>query len=297
MTPKTLVFRPGLTLSLAVAGVAFTLGACGSDPAGGANTMTTGAASTTTAPTSTDTSSTSPATSSTATPPVAPSVEPTTTTSAPTTSSTSAMSSTTSDTSSEAGPTGATSGGEESTSAEDTGASGASGASSAPADSSGGEDTGGAPADEDLDMTPEQFSCIGEWDAVLGFRIQNLLGHLEEAKAVANNPAGGVYPVGTILQHFPTEAMVKRKAGYSPETKDWEFFLLTLNQDGTTTIASRGTDITTMGQTCASCHAKADSAFDFVCNTWAEHGGAGNCGFELGAAQLDGPIAMDPRCE
>jgi hypothetical protein len=296
MTPKTLVFRPGLTLSLALAGVALTVGACGSDAANGNNAMTTSAASTTTAPvTATSTDTTTSGAPSTTTPAVTPTVEPTTSTAAPTTSTTSASSSSTSETTSE-GPTGASSGADDSSSGEDTGASGASGASSAPADSSAGEDTGGVPAADDLDMTAEQFSCIGEWDAVLGFRIQNLLGHLEEAKAVANNPAGGVYPVGTILQHFPTEAMVKRKAGYSPETKDWEFFLLTLNQDGTTTIASRGPDITTMGQTCASCHVKADAAFDFVCNTWAEHGGAGNCGFELGAAQLDGPIAMDPRC-
>lgn len=295
MTAKTLVFRPGLTLSLALTGVAVTLGACSSAPASGADTMTT-ATSTTTAPVTTpNPTSSAPVSPATTTPMLTPTAEPVTSTTAPT--SAPASSSTTSAPTSEAGPTGATSEPDDSSGGEAPATSGAGDTAAAPAESSAGEDTGAAPADEDLDMTAEQFSCIGQWDAVLGFRIQNLLGHLEEAKAVANNPAGGVYPVGTILQHFPTEAMVKRKAGFSPETKDWEFFLLTLNQDGTTTIASRGPDITTMGQTCASCHVKADAAFDFVCNTWAEHGGAGNCGFELGAAQLDGPIAMDPRCK
>src|SRR5690606_25805455 len=76
---------------------------------------------------------------------------------------------------------------------------------------------GGTTTDEDLDMTAEDFECIAGWDQVLGFRINNLLGHLEEAIAVAQNPEGGTYPVGTILQHLPTEAMVKRRAGFSPE--------------------------------------------------------------------------------
>jgi hypothetical protein len=69
-----------------------------------------------------------------------------------------------------------------------------------------------------------------------------------------------------------------------PETKDWEFFLLTLNQDGTTTIASRGTtEITTaQGQACASCHSMADAEWDFVCNTYGDaNNGNPNCGFDL----------------
>ena len=173
---------------------------------------------------------------------------------------------------------------------------GASGASSAPADSSGAET--GVPADEDFDPAPEDFACISDWEQILGFRIHNFLGHIDEAKAVANNPAGGVYPVGTILQHLPTEAMVKRRAGFSPETKDWEFFLLTLSADGTTTIAERGPNISTsMGQTCTSCHVKADDAYDFVCNTWAEHGGAGDCGFDFMPSFLDQQLASDTRCE
>jgi hypothetical protein len=92
--------------------------------------------------------------------------------------------------------------------------------------------------------------------------------------------------------------MVKRRAGFSAESMDWEFFILTLNPDGTTTISKRGPSITTsMGQTCPSCHVKADKAFDFVCNTWAEHGGAGNCGFDFSDTQLSQPIASDPRCD
>ncbi|HEY6729330.1 MAG TPA: hypothetical protein VI197_35210 [Polyangiaceae bacterium] len=162
----------------------------------------------------------------------------------------------------------------------------------------GGTSTTGG-GDEDFDPTAEDFTCIADWQQILGFRINNFLGHLDEAVAVAQNPEGGVYPVGTILQHFPTEAMVKRHVGFSPDTKDWEFFLLTLNQDGTTTIANRGTtDITTMGNTCASCHAKADAQWDFVCNTYGDaNNNNPNCGFDLMPAQLDPPIADDPRCD
>lgn len=158
-------------------------------------------------------------------------------------------------------------------------------------------DSSAPAADEDLDMTADQFSCIGTWDKVLGFRINNLLGHLDEAIAVANSATGGEFPVGTILQHLPTEAMVKRKAGFSPETKDWEFFLLTLGPDGTTTIAERGTTeiATSMGQTCASCHSMVTDAYDFVCNTWAEHSD-GNCGFDFQDSFLDTQLASDTRC-
>jgi hypothetical protein len=122
-----------------------------------------------------------------------------------------------------------------------------------------------------------------------------LLGQVAEAVAVAENPAGGTYPVGTVIQHLPTEAMVKRAAGFSPETKDWEFFLLDI-ASGSTTILERGTtEIETMGNTCASCHSLAPDEYDFVCTTWGAPGG-GDCGFDFGESQLSTAIANDPRC-
>ena len=42
-----------------------------------------------------------------------------------------------------------------------------------------------------------------------------------------------MYPVGTVLQLIPTEAMVKRHKGYSPSTDDWEFFALKVSPQGT----------------------------------------------------------------
>jgi hypothetical protein len=163
---------------------------------------------------------------------------------------------------------------------------------------SGGGGSAGSGGAEDLDMQPDDFSCIGDWDKVLGFRINNLLGHLDEAIAVAESATGGVYPVGTIIQHLPTEAMVKRRPGFSAATKDWEFFLLQLSPTGETTILERGTtDIqTSMGQTCVSCHTKAAAEFDFICNTWAEQASM-DCGFDFTDSFLDMQLAGDTRCD
>jgi hypothetical protein len=157
---------------------------------------------------------------------------------------------------------------------------------------SGGATTGA----DDFDPKPTDFECISKWEKVSGFHITNKAGKTAEAVAVAKSATGGVYPVGTIIQHLPTEAMVKRKAGFSAATKDWEFFKLTIT--GTTTaIAERGTTaIQTMGQACASCHMKAPSEYDFVCNIWGDQGSM-NCGFNLGDSQLNSAIDMDTRCD
>lgn len=171
------------------------------------------------------------------------------------------------------------------------GAGGASGAGM-----SGAAGGGGTSAD-DFDPQPEDFTCIADWEKVLGFRITNALGKTAEAIAVAESGTG-TYPVGTILQHLPTEAMVKRRAGFSPETKDWEFFLLQLSPQGVTTIAERGTTEieTSMGATCVSCHSLAPDEFDFVCNTWGDEGGD-NCGFDFMDSFLDQQLESDTRCE
>src|SRR5690242_2053493 len=63
------------------------------------------------------------------------------------------------------------------------------------------------------------FGCILDWDKVRHFYITNKLGKRDEALAVAN-AEGGPYPVGTIIELIPAEAMVKRRAGFSAETRD-----------------------------------------------------------------------------
>lgn len=177
------------------------------------------------------------------------------------------------------------------------GGAGAAGASGVGGAGTSGAAGGGGTSAEDFDPEPEDFTCIADWQKVLGFRIKNALGQEAEAIAVAQGGTG-IYPVGTIIQHLPTEAMVKRRAGFSPETKDWEFFLLELSPQGVTTIAERGTTEieTSMGATCVSCHSLAPDEFDFVCNTWGEEGGD-NCGFDFMDSFLDQQLASDPRCD
>lgn len=131
-----------------------------------------------------------------------------------------------------------------------------------------GETTGGF---EDLVMTPEDFGCILDWDKVRNLRITNLLGHLDEALAVASSPDGGEYPVGTVIQLVPTEAMVKRGAGTSPVSSDWEYFFLEVSDQGTA-IANRGfADVVNgFGGNCQDCHSKAAPQWDFICEK--DHG-------------------------
>jgi hypothetical protein len=75
-----------------------------------------------------------------------------------------------------------------------------------------------------------------------------------------------VYRVGTILQLVPQEAMVKRRRGFAPATRDWEFFFLRTAADGTE-IQKRGTTAMAnrFGGSCASCHRAAEARFDRVC--------------------------------
>jgi hypothetical protein len=139
---------------------------------------------------------------------------------------------------------------------------------------SGGESAhrGGAPkAREDFVAQPEDFRNLHTMTKVRGFYLDNRLGHLDEALAVANSPDGGEYPVGTIIQLVPQEAMVKRQKGFSPATRDCEFFFLSVSPAGTV-IEKRGKDdvVNRFGGNCASCHQTAAARFDGVCEQ--DHG-------------------------
>jgi hypothetical protein len=120
-------------------------------------------------------------------------------------------------------------------------------------------------------MKPTDFKNLHTMTKVRGFYIDNVLGHRDKALAVANSPSGGVYPVGTIIQLVPQEAMVKRRAGFDPATRDWEFFFLKVSSTGTE-IVTRGTTnvVNRFGGNCASCHAFAQKKFDGVCEK--DHG-------------------------
>lgn len=145
---------------------------------------------------------------------------------------------------------------------------------------------------EDLDMQASDFECVLRWQQVGHYRISNRLGHQAEAEAVASDPDGGTFPVGTVLQIVPNEAMVKRRTGFSTDTRDWEFFALSTSDAGTT-ILDRGTTQVAngFGGRCISCHALASPQFDLVCG---ETHGCDPLPFT--AMQLESLQASDPRC-
>ena len=156
------------------------------------------------------------------------------------------------------------------------------------------------PADgqDDLYMEGDDFECIQDGTKVRNMYIRNDLGYLDEALAVANSPTGGTYPVGTIIQLIPEEAMVKRFEGFSPETHDWEYFYMTVSETGAEVI-SRGSDpyvgptgVTNVAANCHDCHVKAEPQWDMICE---DDNGCDPLPFP--DAAIEALQAGDPRCD
>jgi hypothetical protein len=124
---------------------------------------------------------------------------------------------------------------------------------------------------EDIDVQAADFPNINTMTKVDTYFVTNLLGHEQEALAVARSPQGGKFPVGTLLQLVPQEAMVKRRPGWNAATHDWEFFFLETSPSGTK-ILTRGADrvVNRFGGNCASCHLAAEPQWDLVCSD--DHG-------------------------
>lgn len=142
---------------------------------------------------------------------------------------------------------------------------------------------------EEFVASEADFECLVHWPRVRHFRITNRLGRLAEALAVAEsieqNP-GFDFPVGTIVQLIPGEAMVKRGGGFEPEHGGWEYLTLTVNRTGTR-ITSRGGAETA----CYGCHSAARS-FDYVCES--NHGCVP---LMLSTELVDLLQNSDPRCQ
>lgn len=161
--------------------------------------------------------------------------------------------------------------------------------------SSDSMNAGGGPAsasETDFVAQASDFSCILDWTKVRAFYITNKSGNMTQALSVANSTNGGTYPVGTIIQLIPQEAMVKRKVGFNAATKDWEFFSLKPSATGTEILTHGTTDvINQFGGNCFDCHKKADPKFDMVCET--THG----CDpLPLTDALIQQVQQADPRC-
>jgi hypothetical protein len=119
----------------------------------------------------------------------------------------------------------------------------------------------------DVAVGASDFKPLAEMTRVRGFFVDNVAGDLEATLAVANDPDGGTYPVGTVIQLIPQEAMVKRAAGFDPDSNDWEFFTLDVTGAGTTIVSRGGSEVVNRfnGTSCAGCHGAAEPQFDFVC--------------------------------
>ncbi len=122
-----------------------------------------------------------------------------------------------------------------------------------------------------LEIDETSFVALSKMTPVRGFFVDNLLGDIDATVAIAESPVGGVYPMGSVVQLIPGEVMVKREAGFSPTTNDWEFFELDVDATGNT-IRVRGGDevINRFGLSCATCHALAAPQWDFICEQ--DHG-------------------------
>ena len=122
------------------------------------------------------------------------------------------------------------------------------------------------PAVAKVEISDASFGCIPNHKAVRGFYVGNLLGDIDATLTAANNASGAAYPVGSVVQLVPGEAMVKHAPGFNAATNDWEFFELDV-QPAATKIKVRGTTnaVNQFGGNCLSCHAKAEAKWDMIC--------------------------------
>lgn len=143
-----------------------------------------------------------------------------------------------------------------------------------------------------IDITDKSFRCMRDMTPVRHFYVDNLAGNLQGTLAAANNPKGAIYPPGSVVQLVPTEVMVKREPGFNPATGDWEFFELSVSNQGST-IGKRGfAEVNNrFGKNCFGCHAPAREPWDFVCES--NHG----CEPIPIDHQMTGALQRsDPRC-
>jgi hypothetical protein len=81
---------------------------------------------------------------------------------------------------------------------------------------------------DDIAVSEQSFDCILDWPKVRNTHINNAdPAKLKEAMRIFRDSLrNSEYPVGTILQLLPYEAMVKHPRGTFPKTNGWECFSL-----------------------------------------------------------------------
>jgi hypothetical protein len=143
-----------------------------------------------------------------------------------------------------------------------------------------------------ITVDESSFKCITAMTPVRHFYVDNLLGNLEKTVAVAQAGTGD-YPEGTVLQLIPNEVMIKRQKGFSPVTRDWEFFFLDVSPEGSKIYKRGFVDVNNrLGLNCFACHVKAKPEFDFVCEQ-----GHGCDPIPITRAMFGALQRTDPRCK
>jgi hypothetical protein len=144
---------------------------------------------------------------------------------------------------------------------------------------------------------PEDFRCLLDGVKVEGknfyvfHRSKRKLARAVKITRTGVIPKAG-YPVGTILQLFPFEAMVKRNRRFNPEGNGWEFVKLAVHPDGTTEIVQTGRgEVANAAGSCQGCHARVAPDHDQVCEFV-----IGAEGLGLTVEQIQRIQNADPRC-
>ena len=147
-------------------------------------------------------------------------------------------------------------------------------------------------AEAPFKVDDNSFKCITEMTKVRHFYVDNLRGRLAETVAVAHTGKGD-YPEGSVVQVMPNEVMVKMPKGFNVATRDWEFFWIDVDRNGSK-IGTRGfTEVNNrFGLNCFACHIKARPEFDLICET--DHG----CEpIPVTKAMFSALQRTDPRCK
>ncbi len=148
------------------------------------------------------------------------------------------------------------------------------------------------PAEKSIAIDGSSFRCIRQMTPVRHFYVDNLLGQIDATLAAANSTTGAVYPVGSVVQLVPTEAMVKREKGFNPATGDWEFFDLDVLATGTKVLTRGFAEVNNrFGKNCFACHVPAREPWDFICET-----GHGCEPIPIDHAMTGALQRSDPRC-
>ncbi len=120
---------------------------------------------------------------------------------------------------------------------------------------------------QDITVTEQSFGCILDWPKVRNtyFKHSDPKKLKEAMRIFRDSVPGKEYPVGTILQLVPFEAMVKHPHEKFPKSNGWEFFALEVSEAGTK-IRDRGDNVVNLllETPCLTCHQPA-TRFDFVC--------------------------------